>query len=294
MSHSSPVRHVSDTALWVACYRAMESERPDALFRDPWARTLAGDRGQAIVDRLPRGRATAWPMVTRTVILDEMILRLIDRGIDTVLNLAAGLDTRPWRLGLPPSLRWIEVDLPDLLAYKQERMAGTGAVPVCRLEQLSVDLGDPAARGELLAGVARDGNQVLVITEGLLVYLDPDAVDSIARDLAHCPPIRYWLTDLGSPALLRMMSKSWGPALQAGNAPFRFGPAESTGFFRQAGWVEQEWRSLFHESIEIDRTMRFARFWRWLGRLRSPAKQEEFRRFSGIALLGRPEESPDD
>ena len=100
------IRNVSDTARWVAFYRAMESERPDAIFRDPFARRLAGEEGEAIVEAMPKGRQFAWPMIVRTAVLDELILRAIERdGVDTVLNLAAGLDTRPYRLPLPGSRR---------------------------------------------------------------------------------------------------------------------------------------------------------------------------------------------
>ena len=45
-----PVDNVSDTARWVAWYRALETERPDAIFRDPFARRLAGPEGEAIVN----------------------------------------------------------------------------------------------------------------------------------------------------------------------------------------------------------------------------------------------------
>src|SRR5581483_4274953 len=73
------VRNVSDTARWVAMYRALETERPDAIFRDPFARRLAGDRGAEILEKMPRGKATAWPMVVRTAVFDELILRAIPR-----------------------------------------------------------------------------------------------------------------------------------------------------------------------------------------------------------------------
>src|SRR5438093_7634060 len=100
------IHDVSDTALWVATYRALESERPDAHFRDPFARRLAGERGEEIVRSLPGGRVMSWPMVVRTVVFDEFVMRLVRKeGADTVLNLAAGLDARPWRLALPKSLR---------------------------------------------------------------------------------------------------------------------------------------------------------------------------------------------
>ena len=114
-----PVAHVSDTALWVAVYRAAESKRKDALFHDPYAERLAGERGRQIVGQLEHGAGSAWSIVTRTAVLDEMIVAAIGDGADGVLNLAAGLDTRPYRLPLPSSLRWIEVDFPDMIAYKE-------------------------------------------------------------------------------------------------------------------------------------------------------------------------------
>src|SRR5262250_1543232 len=101
----SALEHVSDTARWVALYRAIESEREDARFRDPFARRLAGPRGEEIARTLPGFRSGLWPMVTRTC-------------ADTVVNLAAGLDARPWRMALPSSLRWFDVDLPGILGYK--------------------------------------------------------------------------------------------------------------------------------------------------------------------------------
>lgn len=116
-----PVEHISDTARWVAFYRALETERPDAIFRDPWARRLAGARGEEIVRRLPRARSNAWAMIVRTALFDEIILCLIEReGADLVLDLAAGLDTRAFRLPLPAGLRWVDVDLPAILAHKRE------------------------------------------------------------------------------------------------------------------------------------------------------------------------------
>src|SRR5262245_37777181 len=116
------IRNVSDTAKWVAEYRAMETDRPDAIFRDPYARKLAGADGARIVASIPVGKAFAWPMIVRTAVFDEIILDRVAAGIDLVLNLAAGLDARPWRLPLPANLRWVDVDLPEILGHKVETM----------------------------------------------------------------------------------------------------------------------------------------------------------------------------
>src|SRR5262245_45889454 len=113
---ATPITSVSDTARWVAMYRAMESERSDAIFHDPDARRLAGDTGQRILESMPQGRRWAWPMIVRTAVMDEIVMRLVkDEGVDTVLNLAAGLDARPYRLDLPQDLHWIDVDLEGIL-----------------------------------------------------------------------------------------------------------------------------------------------------------------------------------
>ena len=61
------VRNISDTALWVAHYRAVESERPDAHFSDPYARALAGERGARIAKSQQFGNRNAWAFVARTV-----------------------------------------------------------------------------------------------------------------------------------------------------------------------------------------------------------------------------------
>src|SRR6201982_2285487 len=104
------MREISQTALWMAVYRARESERPDAAFRDPYARALAGERGERIANAMSFGEEHAWSFITRTYLFDRFVARLVQRGVDTVVNLAAGLDARPYRLELPPSLRWVEVD----------------------------------------------------------------------------------------------------------------------------------------------------------------------------------------
>src|SRR5262249_32896164 len=99
------IRDISDTARWVAVYRARESERPDAVFRDPHARALAGERGERIAAALAN-QNMEWSVVARTHAFDRFLIRELAAGADQVLNLAAGLDTRPYRLDLPPSLRW--------------------------------------------------------------------------------------------------------------------------------------------------------------------------------------------
>jgi O-methyltransferase involved in polyketide biosynthesis len=100
------IEDVADIALWIAAYRARDSARADALFRDPFAARLAGNKGAALAERMTDADQFYWLTSIRTVVIDQLLLEAVARGAGTVLNLGAGLDTRPYRLALPATLRW--------------------------------------------------------------------------------------------------------------------------------------------------------------------------------------------
>jgi len=233
MSTPSSIRNISDTALWVAIYRAQESERPDAIFNDTFARRLAGERGEQIAREMTSSKQPVWPFVARTWSFDKIITDCIREGADTVVNLAAGLDARPYRMDLPASFRWIEVDLPDMIDYKEEILRGEKTR--CQLERVKLDLKDQTGRQDLFSRIGRESKQALVLTEGLIVYLEREQVTELARDLSAQERFKDWATDLSSPALVKMLQKNLA-ALDKANAPLIFGPEEGPDFFVPLGW----------------------------------------------------------
>ena len=284
MTEKQAIENVSDTALWVAMYRAMETDRLDARCRDPLARRLAGERGEAILRGLPDAKSAAWAMIVRTAVFDEMILAAVrERGIKRVLNLAAGLDTRPYRLNLPSDLEWIEVDYPKMIDYKVERIGAEK--PVCRLERVKLDLADVPAREAFFGKLDADGKPALVITEGLLIYLTEAAVVSLCDDLRSRKSFRLWLFDWASPNLLKMLNKRWNKSLE--KAEFKFAPADGAAFFTARGWSLAEERLPAVEARRLKREFPGAWFFHLIAPLLPAKKREEYRRMSGYALLGR-------
>jgi methyltransferase (TIGR00027 family) len=249
------VSHVSDTARWVAVYRAWESARPDALFRDPYAARLAGERGRAIAQLMPRQARNGWPLIVRTRLIDDLIGLCLREGCRRVINLAAGLDTRLYRLALPADLEWIEVDLPSMVAEKEQVMAAEQ--PACRLRRVAADLTDAQARAALLDEFGDASTDCLVIAEGLLLYLDDRVVGELAAQLAAHRGIRWWIFDLASPQLLQLMRRSMGSAMD--NAPMKFGPANGVAFFEAYGWRVRDVRSQLHEAARVRRLPWFLR-----------------------------------
>lgn len=243
------IRHISDTALWVAVYRANESERPNALFRDPYARKLAGERGAQIAKELKFAQPE-WPYAARTVRFDEIVLGRVQDGADMVINLAAGLDTRPYRLDLPASLQWVEVDLPEITDYKEQILSGEK--PRCALERVKLDLADVVARRSLFRDLGARSRKALVLTEGLVVYLSREQVIEFAKDLAAQPSFHDWATDLCSPGLLAMLQKNLKQLSEAGS-PLKFGPEEGPDFFLPTGWEPVEVYSMLKTAAKIKR-----------------------------------------
>jgi len=245
------IRNISDTAAWVAIYRAMESDRDDAVFRDPYARRLAGARGQEIMEKIPVAKRHAWSYVARTFVLDTYIAQEVAAGADMVINLGAGLDTRPYRMQLPSSLQWIEVDLPELIAYKEEILRNEK--PVCKLERVRLDLSDVNARRALFVDLARRAKRVMVVSEGLIIYLTADEACELGKDLAAQPAFQRWAIDLTSPRLLKMLQRQIGSPLRDAGAPLKFAPEEGPAFFAKCGWKPIEVRSFLHAAAKLKR-----------------------------------------
>ncbi len=253
---------VSDTARWVAVYRARESTRADALFRDPFASRLAGERGRQIAERMPSSmRRNSWPLVVRTKLIDDLVLKSVAEGADRVLNLAAGLDARPYRLPLPASLSWVEADLPAIIEEKERALASEK--PVCRLRRESVDLTSPLLRNAFLDRTLQGSNRALVITEGLLIYLEAEKVRALSVDLVARSAVSWWILDVASPAILRMMQRRTGSQLGE-TAQMKFGPPEGVRFFEAMGWKPLDIRSLFREAARMRRLPAFLRLFSWL------------------------------
>ncbi|MEO8004644.1 MAG: SAM-dependent methyltransferase [Betaproteobacteria bacterium] len=280
------IRDVSDTAYWIAHHRAVESERGDALFRDAFAARLAGERGARIATAMPAVRMTSWMVVMRTRIIDDFILSAVREGVDTVVNLGAGLDTRPYRMELPAALQWIEADYARIIEYKEGHLAGES--PRCRLERAKIDLADRTARREFLTGIDARAGKVLVLTEGVVPYLSNEDAALLADDLRTMGSIRFWIVDYFSNRAMKFRQRhQMGRRMQ--NAPFLFEPDDWFRFFKQHGWQPKTTRYLYDEGERLGRLPPLPLMARviylGLAPFLSRERTLEMRRFAGYVLL---------
>lgn len=220
-----------------AACRALETERPDGWVRDPLARALAGERGMAIAHALPALETMCFGVGMRSHILDAAITAAVaQRNIKTVLSIGAGLDTRPWRLDLPPALQWVEVDLQPMLDYKAEVLAGVQ--PKCLVQRVAADLTQPGQRAAMFAHAPEA--PALMITEGLLMYLPAAIVEALAAEAASHPAIRYWLLDLSTAALSTAIRMRDFKDVEAMRAPDNLNGEGIAAVAARAGWTPVE------------------------------------------------------
>ena len=201
---------------------------------------------------MPLGEWTAASCVIRTCLLDDMLLRAIEEDkIDTIVNLGAGLDTRPYRLRLEPSLRWFEVDQPHVLEYKASKLERYPAA--CSLQAVALDVRDAAATRAFFRHIGATACRALALTEGLLAYLTDEQIGALVCGLSSEPVFRWWLSDLISPAALWLMNRALGNSTAARDVTLRFAPEEGSAYFLRYGWATEESRSCLTEGRQMDR-----------------------------------------
>lgn len=186
---------VGATATMVAAARAIASQEPDPLIQDPYAAPLVRAVGIDFFTKLVDGVITADDagddgaakamtdvMAVRTRFFDDLFLDATHAGVRQAVILAAGLDSRAYRLNWPDDTVVYEIDQPRVIEAKSAAMAGLGASPTCERRAVAVDLREDWP--EVLRQSGFDpGQPTAWSAEGLLVYLPPDAQDRLFEDI---------------------------------------------------------------------------------------------------------------
>jgi methyltransferase (TIGR00027 family) len=194
------VRGASRTAQFVALFRALESARPpgERLFQDPLARDfLDGPLGTvadlarvpglgravpALIDRRSPGSRLA--VLVRTRFIDDALRDALADGLDQVVVLGAGFDSRAHRIPGIERTRVFEVDHPDTQAAKRERVRRTLGEEPAHVVYVPVDFARQDVGAELAAARFRSGARTFFVLEGVISYLTPEAVDANFRYVA--------------------------------------------------------------------------------------------------------------
>ncbi|OAR22906.1 methyltransferase [Streptomyces sp. ERV7] len=232
---------VSYTAQWTAAARALETERDDALFSDPYARAVAGEAGFKLLERYASPVTVAY-LALRTAYLDQVLLNSLEaHEIDQVVLVAAGMDTRPYRLSWGRKVSVFELDRSALLDVKSELLADAEPAEGLTRTTVGVDLAGSWQSALLDAGFSTEA-RTLWIVEGLLYYLEEGAVRGLLESLARLSgPGALVAGDLISTAALsNPVARPFIKALEEDGAPWLFGTDTPEDLLAECGWSVQE------------------------------------------------------
>lgn len=228
------------TALWTAAMRAREHERPDRLFSEPLANALAGDEGPRIMRLFERDvqRGVEDPaLAVRTRFLDEELLRHADDGIRQFVFVAAGMDTRAYRLTWPAETTVYELDRPALLTVKESVIEASGAGPLCRRVDVGVDL-LADWQTPLSAAGFDPGAPTAWLVEGLLYFLTGAERDTLLRQLAGMsrPRSRLLADYVGQSVLDGPGMRAWRERMARQGHPWKSGCDTPENLLAGLGW----------------------------------------------------------
>lgn len=255
------LRGVGKTALGMALVRAQESQREDRLFDDPYAQAFADASPEAFSaetaaaeELAPGGPLTqlvevfAFHAVIRTRFFDDYLLAAAAAGCRQVVLLAAGLDSRAFRLRWPAGTRLFEADLPDVTSFKETVLARLDAKPACERIVVPADLRGPWPAALTAAGLDRAAPTAW-LAEGLLLYLTAEEAADLLTGIGKLSAPRSQLSfEHGTIAASALLTQARTlPGMGRYAALWKGGLGEDA-----SGWLASRgWQPHYHDRAEL-------------------------------------------
>ncbi len=282
------MENVSITAYWMAAYRSIEQGEKNPLFLDSFSAEIAKPLGFQFLKNLSFGLHYEWIFNTRTKVIDDLIVETLhNEQVDVVINLAAGFDMRPFRLNLDLNLKWVEIDHENIILQKNK--ITENQKPNCQLQRTSCDLTQDSQLASLLTDLQLGDAKVLILTEGLLIYLSRPQILKLSNSLGGLMTNRmFWIFDGAHPLIVKMMGWLWNPVLSLARCHFTSGiyRANFSSFFSEQFDIVRFY-SLFDQAKKFNKApvsvkiMTFFSNW-WL-----PSVRNWYFGLSGIYMLDR-------
>jgi methyltransferase (TIGR00027 family) len=238
---------VGSTALFVATARALEAQKPDPLVIDPFAevfcRAVGGNVADVLDGKIPdhQLKTPDWGVHfvnfqgARTKYFDTYFRQAADAGVRQVVILAAGLDSRAYRLPWPDQTTIFELDQPQVLDFKREVLAERGAKPNAERREVAIDLREdwPQALRDSGFDAAKPSAW---IAEGLLIYLPAAAEEQLFTGIdALAAPGSHVAVEDGTP----MSSEDYAAAVEEERAALTKGAEGAQRVFFQLVYNER-------------------------------------------------------
>jgi methyltransferase (TIGR00027 family) len=233
---SSSSALLATTATWTAAVRALESQRDDRLFNDPWAHDLAGASGLAWMDT--KSPESVVPIVLRTRYFDDFLEHISrDLGIHQIVLLGAGYDTRAFRLQWPSGTKLFELDVSLVLERKDSILSDARATPACQRIVVSTDLTQDWSEPLIRSGFRLEQPTGWLL-EGFLFYLPTETVTSLLAEVSGSSAADSWLgfDIINSVMLTSPLTRQWLEMQRLSGSPWIGVLDDPVDFLATHGW----------------------------------------------------------
>ncbi|MGD2170544.1 MAG: class I SAM-dependent methyltransferase [Gammaproteobacteria bacterium] len=252
---------MSNTAYYCCGVRMDDANRKRPVVGDRYAQRFMDRRGLEIYAPFRSETMPNISNISRCRIIDDWIAAAIDASASTtIVTIGAGFDTRPYRL---PGGRWYELDEPELIEYKNDKLpVGECESPLTRIPIRF----DRESLLEKLAGIGA-GAEPLVVMEGVIMYLGPGALENSLAQIRQGFPRHKLLCDLMNRRFFERFSGSVHAKLVAAGGSFSERPERPADDFLRRDYRLAAVESMFERAIETGVLWDELRMPSWIARL---------------------------
>lgn len=226
------INTISNTAFYCCGIRMEDAQRKKPVCNDQFAKRFMDEKALEIFEPFRSETMANISNVTRCRIIDDILRDEITKNVNTsVITIGAGFDTRPYRL---QGGRWFELDEPQVIDYKNEKLP----VSECKnsLERISIDFSNESLSDKLK--VINSEEPVIIVIEGVFMYLEPENILHTINALQLCFPIHVLLCDLMNKSFFEKYARKTHTKLVDAGGTFTTRPEKPTEIFISNNYVE--------------------------------------------------------
>ena len=236
---------VSDTAFYTCGIRAQDAASTSPICNDIHAQRFMNARGNEVFAQFSGDRIGSNAHLARHTLIDQSVFANVTANPDTtVITIGAGFDSRAYRT---QGGRWFEIDEPQIVDYKNARLAATDCPN--GLTRIAIDFGTERLSDKL--PVLASNAHVVVVIEGVFFYLTEQQIDETLTALRAAYPRHLLICDLMTRKLIESRYRRNNKKLQQMNAPFKFLSDQPDLTFTQAGYRVQAQASIMKRAFEL-------------------------------------------
>ena len=239
------MKPISKTAFYCCGVRMWDAEREKPVCGDSYAKVFMNEQGLQILEAFKDETRPNTSNVGRHRIIDDLLRHELDANPNlTVVIIGAGFDSRAYRL---KGGTWVELDEPQVIAYKNERLPAAEATN--ELHRIAIDFSTDSVEEKLSAFAGR--RPVVVVIEGVFMYLDEDTIKQLLQTLRRVFPHHKLICDLMTRVFFQKYGRTIHEKITGMGASFKFTADNPEALFLQSGYRRSGWFSMVEKAFEF-------------------------------------------